>query len=108
MPDEEVLAFVFVRDRQNPSQESNGRIILGVGFGLIRKGNPDPGEDQEGSEEIDDPVKIVEQRRSEGNENPAHDERAQNPPEQNPVLVGQGNGKIGEDQQEDKNIVHAE
>ena len=59
MPDEEVLAFIFVRDRQHPPQESNGRIILGVGFGLIRKGNLDPGEDQEGSEEIDDPVKIV-------------------------------------------------
>ena len=34
--------------------------------------------------------------------------RAENPPEQNTVLIRQGNGKIGEDQQEDKDVVHAE
>ena len=60
---------------------------------------------QQCAKNVNDPVELSNQSDSRQNENRAHDQGAQNPPEQNFVLVDRGYLEIAEDEKEDKKII---
>ena len=64
--------------------------------------------DQQHSKHVENPVKTMDQLYAGSDEDAPHDERSQNAPEQNSMLLLLGNGKVIEDQKEDEKIVHAE
>ena len=57
------------------------------------------------AEDVDDPVERLEQRRAGDDEDRAHDERAEDPPEQHAVLVGLRHREVREDHEEDEDVV---
>src|SRR5690606_35075593 len=68
----------------------------------------DAGEDKEGAEEVDDEVELVDEHARRGDEDGTHDERADDAPEEDAVLVGGGHGEGGEDQEENEDVIDAE
>ena len=75
---------------------------------LLLSGHSEPGEYQEGAEEIDEPVKLFDQRRAQAYHGPAHDQRPQYPPKENAMLVFGGNSEVRENKNEDEDIVYAQ
>src|SRR6202022_3962382 len=86
----------------------NQGIFCGVNLMFPHDANADTAIDQQYSEDIQNPVETVNQPDAGANKNTSHDERAQNSPEQHPVLLLFGDGEIAEDEQENKQIVYAE
>src|SRR5437660_10966192 len=68
----------------------------------------DPAVHQETAENIDEPVKTLDQAYARKNEYAARDQRSDDSPEQHPVLQFTGHAKISEDHEEYKKIVNAE
>lgn len=68
----------------------------------------DAGDDEQRTEEVDDPVEAREQRGAEGDEDRAHDDRAEDAPEENAMLVDLRNGEGGEEHDEDEDVVDGE
>ena len=64
--------------------------------------------DQQRAEGVDDPVEPANQPHPGHNENPAHDQRPQDPPQQNLVLILGGHAEVAENQKKNEEIVHAE
>ena len=60
------------------------------------------------AEDVDDPLEACEQRRAQPDEQAAHHQRAEDPPEQHPVLVLRRHGEVLEDQHDDEDVVDAE
>src|ERR1700751_2776858 len=68
----------------------------------------DPAVHQEAAENIDEPVKTLNQAYARENERPARDQRSDDSPEQHPVLQFTGHAEVPENHQKDKEIVDAE
>ena len=77
-------------------------------FRSFVKCHSDTGKDQEGPEQVDDPVERVEQDGPQRNHQAAHDQGAQDAPEKHPVLIGCWYTKEGEEQHKDEDVVNAE
>src|SRR5215472_17801892 len=60
------------------------------------------------TEHIDDPMEAIEQGDAGNDEDGAHDQRADDSPEQHLMLKLPGHSEIAKDQKEDEKIVHAE
>src|ERR1017187_3612703 len=63
---------------------------------------------QEGAEEVEDPIHHGDQCNAEADHQAAHDQRAENAPVKDAMLVLPGDAEIGEDEGNDKHIVHRE
>jgi hypothetical protein len=74
---------------------------LGVAVGQ----EPYAGDDQEATKNVDYPVEALEQCRAGHDEGSPHHEGPENPPEQHPVLIGRGDGKEREDDEEHEDVV---
>ena len=68
----------------------------------------DSREDEKRPEQVDNPGKFLDEYGAGGNHDRPHHQRPQNPPEQYLVLVLEWDGKVGEQEGEDKNVVHAQ
>ena len=89
-------------------QQAQHHILIGMHIFLIMKHHADAGVDQESAEDVDDPVKAVDQGHPHRDHEPAHEQRAQDPPEQNFMLVFGMHAEIGKDHDKNKDIVDAE
>ena len=69
---EKFLAVIVVGDRPDSSDQSNHRVRLRFDVGLLLSGHSDSGEDQEGPEEIDEPVKLFDQGCTQTDHGTAH------------------------------------
>ena len=67
----------------------------------------DPRENEERAEDVDDPAELIDERRAGEDHDRPHDERPEDDPEQNLVLILHGHREAGEEQREDKHVVHA-
>ena len=76
--------------------------------GVVRAKQLESRVQKKSSEEIRDPFKPGDQRRARADHRAAQDERAQDAPEEQAMLIAGFDAKILEDQQEDKNVVQAE
>ena len=63
-------------------------------------------EENERAHEIENPLKPMDHRHAHANQQPAHDQRAQDAPEQNAVLELQWHAEVSEDKRDDKHVVH--
>jgi hypothetical protein len=68
----------------------------------------EPGQDQEGREEEEDPFIAIDQRRPEADHDAAEQDDADYAPEQHPVLEVPRDGEEAEDQRDDEGVVHRE
>ncbi len=107
--DKEPLAVHLLRNRHEPAEEADERVAVRVDLLLVLLGrHAHTGVDQEGAEDIDDPLKALDQGRTNQDHPAAHDQGADDAPEQHTVLVGRRHAEVREQQDEDENIVDAE
>jgi hypothetical protein len=102
---EELLAVEALADRHQPAQELERRVALQVG--LLAGGPPhlDAGEQQEGAEQVEDPVELLQQPAAGQDHDRAQHDGADDADHQHPLLVGRRHREVGEDHQEDKDVV---
>lgn len=82
------------------------RIGAHVGVTIAGEEHLDPGEYQEGGEDVEHPAVLTDQGRARANhDGPEHD-HAEDAPEQHPVLKRARNGEVAEDHGDDEDIVH--
>src|SRR5262245_3925763 len=99
---EEMLPLIFV-DYWNPTlEQANHGVFLRVEFVISLQQHLDPCDDQESSEDVDHPMKILKQSGAGGDENRSHEQRADNPPEKNPMLIDGGGREILKNHEKDE------
>ena len=89
-------------------EKAHHGISLGVDFLLPLDDHFHPRKDEECAEDVDDPCEFRDQLGPERDHDGTHDQRTEDPPEQNLVLIERGHRKIREKQCEDKDVVHAQ
>ena len=68
----------------------------------------DAGENEKRAEDIKHPVKLADERHAGGDHRAAHHQRAENAPEQEPVLEFRRHAEPGEDERDDQDVVERE
>ena len=91
-----------------PAHELHDRILVALELLVLLQRHAHAGDDEQRAEDVDDPLEPREQRRAEPDEQAAHDERAEDAPEQHAVLVLRRHGEVLEDQHDDEDVVDAE
>ena len=105
---EEALAVEVVGHREALAEGPDHPALVGLDGRLVPAGHHlGAREDEERAEEPDHPLELQE-RRAERDEDAARDERAQDPEEQHPVLVGRGDAEVGQHDHEDEDVVDRE
>ena len=82
-------------------------ILLRVNLGFDEE-HLDAAVEEEGAEEIEDPIHQGDERNANADHQAAHDQRAENAPVQDAMLVFAGDAEIGKDEGDDKDVVHRE
>ena len=77
-------------------------------FLVLLEGHLEAADDEHRAEDVDDPVEFFEQGDARADEHRAHDQRPNDAPEQHLVLILRGHFEVGEDEEEDEEIVHAQ
>ena len=72
----------------------------------ILKSHPDAQDDEQASEDIEDPFKLLDQYRSGKNEDETHDHCTDDAPEKDPFIIFLLDSERNEDQSNDKNIIN--
>ena len=75
---------------------------------VLLKRHLEPAHHQHRAEQVDNPVKPLHQRHARRDEHRPHHQRAKDAPEQHFVLILRGHLEVGEDQEEDEQVVHAQ
>src|SRR5690606_10582322 len=107
---EEITPMALFTDREKPSEQPHGEIVLRIDIDLFlaRQRHLDAGVDQEGAENVENPMKAGDDADTDEDEHRAHDHRADDAPEQHAVLIARRHLEIGEDENENENVVDAQ
>ena len=108
MAHEEALPLEVLGDGHDLAEEADERVALRLDLRLAAQRQLEGGEDQERAEDVHQPVEAVQQRRARADEDAAHDQRAEHPPEEDAALVERRDPEHGEDQHEDEEVIDAE
>ena len=104
---DELLAMQPRRNRHEPPQQPDHRVLLGLQLPLRRPQHLHAREDEERAEHQHDHV-VLHERRTDGDERRAEDEGADDAVEQHPVLVERRDAEVGEHQDEHEDVVDGE
>jgi hypothetical protein len=92
-------------DRHQLPHQPDDEVLLRVHRGILLHKQLDAGGDEDGAEDIDGPVEALEEGGTGEDEDGPHDERAEDAPEEHPVLILGGDGEGGEDEDEYEDVV---
>src|SRR5262249_50177216 len=101
-PGKELFFFVMTRNRQKARYRANQDVLFWLDLDLFVPKHLDSGVNQETAENVDDPVKPVDQRRADENHRQTHEQRAHHAPKEHAMLKLRRDLEIGKDEQEDK------
>ena len=100
------MAVELCRDRKIAAGEAKHRIGVGVHFRLGTEEHLEAGIDQEGAEEIEDPMKLGDERGAAQDHAATHGDRPHDAPEEDAMLEAEGNTEVREDQRYHEHVVH--
>ncbi len=90
------------------ASDTDERILVGLNFSVAAFEQFDPRVDEEGSEDVDEPLEAIDQGDSGKDEEGAKKESSDDAPEKGGELGFFGYGEIGEENGEDKNVIYTE
>ena len=99
---------VFRGGRHDASEEPQDGVAIRVNGVAVRAHEPDTGDDEQDAEQVDHPVGRGKDGRARGDEHRTEDDRPEDPPEQQPVLVRRRHREGREDQGEHEDVVDRE
>ncbi len=82
-------------------------VFLGMHFRFLGEHHVQPGIDEKRSQEIHHPGKVLDQFRAQSDHDPAHDQRADHTPLEQPVLKPLIHSKRAKNHQEEEKVVDA-
>ena len=88
--------------------DTNERILVGLNFSVAAFEKFDPRVNEEGAEDVDEPVEAIDEGDAGKDEEGAKKESSDDAPEKGGELSFFGDGEIGEENGEDKNVIHTE
>jgi hypothetical protein len=97
--------MVGARDRHDTAYEADRETRFRIEAVLGLRCHPYAGEHQERAEQVDDPVELLDQVCAGCDHGAAHEQRTENSPEQDAVLITGWNAEEAEDQDEDENVI---
>src|SRR5438128_11462581 len=103
-----VVGVVVLCHRYQATEELEHRILVRMDLFIFLHGHFDAGHNEQGAEDIEDPVQPLEQRNASKNEHGPYHQCTKNPPEEDCVLVARWHLEIREDQHEDKDVIDTE
>ena len=106
--DKKSIAVQNGSDGQDPSKHFDDDIFVEIDFLFFGKRHLNAREHEKAAKHIDGPVEFFNQGDASKDENRAHDQGAQNAPEQNLVLILRRNFKESENEKKNEDIVDAE
>ena len=105
LADEEPVPLLVVRDGDHPADELEEEVITGIDL-LVAERELDAGVDEERPEQRHHPLEPLDELRPQEHERQPHDDGAEDPPEENPVLVLERHLEIAEHHREHEHVVH--
>ena len=103
--DEEPVTSRLVGHRDKATEEPQQEIIFRMNF-FVGEGKFQAGVDKETAEEPEDPLKSLDQFSAHQHEGQSHQHRAENAPEEHPILVLQGHAEITKHDCKHEDVVH--
>ncbi len=94
--------------REHAADESQNEVVLQVDRLRFAEQHPQPGDDKERPKNKKNKMKARDERNAQPDHGGPHHKRAQDSPDQDPVLVARRDPEVGENQTEDKNVINAE
>jgi hypothetical protein len=79
------------------ARQLQGRVVLGIGLVFLAEQQLAAGVDEKRPEHVHHPVELTQQRRACADEDAAHDHRADDAPEQHPLLAAFGQPEVVEE-----------
>ena len=104
----EVLIVKFICDRKNSATKPHHTRFPKIFAKMFPEKHARCGDQQEKTEDVQNEMKPSHQSDAEQDHGAAHDEGANNPPDQYPMLRAGWNPEMREDEHEHKNVVHAQ
>ena len=103
---EQLLPVVVIGRRDDPPHDAE-HLALGVVDlgGLVVMGDPPRGDEQEGAEDVEDPLELLDEGDAGEDEDRPEDERTEDAPEEDAELVLPGHGEVREDHRPDEDVV---
>ena len=108
LADKEVAVVEMGGDGNEFAGDTDERILVGLNFSVAAFEKFYPSIDEEGAEDVDEPVEAIDQGDAGKDEEGAEKESSDDAPEEGRELGFFGDGEIGEENGEDKNVIHAE
>ena len=105
LADEEPVPFLMVRDGDHPADELEEEVIAGIDL-LVAERELDAGVDQERPEQRHHPLEPLDELRPQEDERQTHDHRAEDPPEEDAVLILERHLEVAEHDREHEHVVH--
>lgn len=108
--DEEVAAVGFIGHGKEAAEEAHGEVVVGIdiNFLLARQRHLDAGVDEKGPEDVEHPVEAIDHADPDENEDGPHDHGPNDAPEEHAMLVFGRDLEVGENENEDEDVVHAQ
>src|SRR5437868_6170671 len=103
-----MFGMVFARNRKNATACSQQPTFSKIARRVLFKKHSRCGEKQEQAKQVKYEIKTLDQRDTTPDHRAAHDECANNSPNQNATLCVWRDVKVREDQHENENIIHAQ
>src|SRR5215467_1875899 len=102
---EKMLPLIFV-DYWNPTlEQADNGVLIGLQLFVALQQHLDSRDDQKSSKDVDHPMEVLEQGCPSGNKNGSHDQRTDNPPKKNSVLIDGGGREILKNHEKDEQII---
>ena len=90
------------------ASNTDERILVGLNFSVAALEQFDPRVDEEGAEDVDEPVEAIDEGDTGKDEEGSKKESSDDAPEKGGELSFFGDGEISEEYGEDKNVIHTE
>ena len=108
LADEEVAVVEMGGDGDEFAGEADEGILVGLNFGIAAFEEFDPCVDEEGTEDVDEPLESVDEGDAGKDKEGAKKEGSDDAPEEGGELGFFGDGEIGEENGKDKDVIDAE
>src|SRR2546429_6431501 len=106
--DGEIFSVKFIGHMNGAPDEAHDHAGLKVLLAVLSRKHAHGGDEQEAAEKIENKMKMLDQRDTEPDHHSAHDQRANNSPNENAMLRDRRHAKVGKDQNEDEDVIDAE
>src|SRR3954466_4821580 len=105
---DEFLAGILISDRHELAKQLQHEVLFRLDLDLSSESQFDAAPDKDRAKDVNDPMEALDRPYADHNEHEAHDQRSDDPPKKDTILVFAWNFEIFEEDEKNKKIVYAQ